>query len=203
MNDKVDQLVLVHLLCVEVGDEEADVVALNWFPPQDEEILRSHHHKAHEFMAQNLFNLICLLDSDADADRVDGALDQNLLPVIAADDHRLEQQLLATPYFHLGLVVALHYLGGEVLQAERGLQGGTHSVEVRTQGRRHVWTRRGRLEAEVERPSRSAETGSKRRAAVEATERSARGHEGKPTSSGEDVRVDLAPWIIAFNEWTS
>lgn len=74
MNDKVHQFMFVHLLCVEVGDEKADVIALHWFPPQDEEVLCSHHHETHEFMAQNLLNLICLLDSDADPDGVDGAL---------------------------------------------------------------------------------------------------------------------------------
>lgn len=136
MNDKVHQLVFVHLFCVEVGDEEAYVVALHWFSPQDEEVLRSHHHEAHEFMAQDLLNLVCLLDSNADSDRVDGALDQNLLLVIAADDYRLEKQLFTTPYFHLWFVVALHHLGGEVLQAEGGLESGSHSIQVRTQGGR-------------------------------------------------------------------
>jgi len=110
MNDKVHQFMLVHLLGVEVGDEKTDVVALHWFPPQDEEVLCSHHHETHEFMAQNLLDLICLLDSDADSDRVDGALDQNLLLVVAADDHRLEEQLFTTPDFHLRLVVSLHHL---------------------------------------------------------------------------------------------
>lgn len=33
---------------------------LHWFPPQDEEVLCSHHHEAHELMAQDLLNLICL-----------------------------------------------------------------------------------------------------------------------------------------------
>lgn len=70
-------------------------------------------------MTQDLFNLVCLqrqksasrtlfrvkgesqsptdlLDSDADSDRVDGALDQNLLFVVTADNHRLEEQLFTT-----------------------------------------------------------------------------------------------------------
>ena len=38
-----------------------------------------------------------LLDGDADSDWVDGALDQNLLLVVAADDHGLEQQLFTAP----------------------------------------------------------------------------------------------------------
>lgn len=33
---------------------------LYWFPPQNEEVLCSHHHETHELMAQNLLNLICL-----------------------------------------------------------------------------------------------------------------------------------------------
>lgn len=37
-----------------------------------------------------------LLDSDADSDRVDGALNQDFLLVISADDHRLEEQLFTT-----------------------------------------------------------------------------------------------------------
>lgn len=101
-----------------------------------------------------------LLDSDADSDRVNGALDQNFLFVVTADDHRLEEQLFTTPesekrnnppffnmpvtrtaqfqpssstdspYFHLGLVVSLHNLGGEILQAEGSLQGRTHRIEI-------------------------------------------------------------------------
>lgn len=38
-----------------------------------------------------------LLDSDADSDRVDGALNQNFLFVVTADNHRLEEQLFTTP----------------------------------------------------------------------------------------------------------
>lgn len=38
-----------------------------------------------------------LLDSDADPDRVDGALDQDLLLLITTDDYRLEEQLFTAP----------------------------------------------------------------------------------------------------------
>lgn len=38
-----------------------------------------------------------LLDSNADSDRVDGALNQNFLFVVAADNHRLQEQLFTTP----------------------------------------------------------------------------------------------------------
>lgn len=48
-------------------------------------------------MLPNVLNLTDLLDSDANSDRVDGALDQNLLLFVTADDHRLEEQLFTTP----------------------------------------------------------------------------------------------------------
>lgn len=136
MDDEVHQLVLVHLLRVEVGDEEADVIALHRFPSQDEEVLGSHHHEAHELVAQDLLDLVRLFDGDADPHRVDGALDQDFLLIVAADHHRLQKQLFAAPDLHLRLVVPFHHLRGEVLQTQGCLQGGTHGVQVRTQGRR-------------------------------------------------------------------
>lgn len=33
---------------------------LNWFPPQNEEVLSSHHHEPHEFVAKNLLDFISL-----------------------------------------------------------------------------------------------------------------------------------------------
>lgn len=36
----------------------------------------------------------------------------------------------ASPYFHLRLVVSLYHLGGEVLQAEGGLQGRTNRIQI-------------------------------------------------------------------------
>lgn len=38
-----------------------------------------------------------LLDGDADSDRVDGALDEDFLLVVAADDDGLEEKFFATP----------------------------------------------------------------------------------------------------------
>lgn len=38
-----------------------------------------------------------LFDGDADPYRVDGALDQDFLLLVAADHHRLQQQLFAAP----------------------------------------------------------------------------------------------------------
>lgn len=101
-----------------------------------------------------------LLDSNADSDGVDGSLNQNFLLVVAADNHRLEEQLSTapknkksnnpkflnlsrtcraplrrwrspdSPNLHLWLVVSLHHLGGEILQAEGRLQGRSHRIEI-------------------------------------------------------------------------
>ena len=80
MNDKVHKLVFVHLLCMEISYQETDVVALwgrdekigmcvcvcvcvtyfYWLSPEDEKVFSSHHHETHEFLAQDLFNLIGL-----------------------------------------------------------------------------------------------------------------------------------------------
>ena len=66
MNDKVNEFVSQHLLSVEVGDEEADVVTLDLLPPQDDEVLRAAHHEAHELVAEQLLHVIRLLDRDRD-----------------------------------------------------------------------------------------------------------------------------------------
>ena len=66
VNDKVDKLVPQHLLRVEVGDEEADVVTLDLLPPQDDEVLRSAHHEAHELVAEQLLHVVRLFDCDRD-----------------------------------------------------------------------------------------------------------------------------------------
>lgn len=163
---------------------------LNRFPPQDEEVLCSHHHEPHKFMAEDLLNLIglrrpwisleddgkkkaCittsvfsssssyLFDSNADSHGVYRPLDQDLLLVIAAYDHRLQQKLFAAPVLkdinctrlsvknpsfiggglwvisspnlHLRLVVSLHHLRGEVLQTQGCLKSGAHCIQVGSQ----------------------------------------------------------------------
>ena len=41
LDDEVHQLVLQHLLRVEVRNQEGDIISLNRFPPQNDEALRS------------------------------------------------------------------------------------------------------------------------------------------------------------------
>ena len=60
LDDEVDQLVPVHLVRVEVGDEEADVVPLDRLPPQDHKVFRPPHHEAHELVTQQSLDLVGL-----------------------------------------------------------------------------------------------------------------------------------------------
>ena len=58
------QLVPEHFLRVKVGDEKADVVALNFLPPQDDKVFRPPHHESHELVAEQLLYIVGLLDGD-------------------------------------------------------------------------------------------------------------------------------------------
>lgn len=58
---------------------------------ENDEILGSHHHEASEFMTQDAFNVILLLDLDAHTNRIHRRLDENLLLLIAGDDEWIEE----------------------------------------------------------------------------------------------------------------
>lgn len=62
---------LQHLLGVEVGDQETDVISLDRFPSQDVEALGALRQEAREFVYEDVFDLVGLLDLDADAYAVD------------------------------------------------------------------------------------------------------------------------------------
>ena len=55
--------------------EEPDVVALDLLPAQDDKIFGSPHHESHELVAEQLLDLVGLLDRDRHADGVDAWLD--------------------------------------------------------------------------------------------------------------------------------
>ena len=135
--DKVDELVLEHGLRVKIGDEKADVVAFDRFSTQNDEILGAHHHKTHELVTKYLLDFVRLLNADADAKRVDGALDENALLFVSAHDDRREENLLIRSYFHLRLVVTLDDLRREVFEAHRRFETRSNRVQVRSQRRRH------------------------------------------------------------------
>ena len=122
-----------HLLRVKVGDEEADVVALDLLPPQDHEVLRSPHHEAHELVAKQLLDVIRLFDCDRDPDRVDAGLYQDPLLLVPGHDDRVEEKLWRFLDLDLGLVVPLHLLAGEVLQTHGGLQSPLDTQQIRFQ----------------------------------------------------------------------
>ena len=64
MDHKVYQLVSQHLLGVEVGDEKANIVTLNFLPSENYEIFCPPHHEPHELVAKQLLDFISLLDSN-------------------------------------------------------------------------------------------------------------------------------------------
>lgn len=84
LDDKVDELVLVHVFDVAVGDEERNVVALDGDPSQDDERLGAHHEEPGELVREDALNLVGLLDLDREADRVDRRLDEDLLRGVRA-----------------------------------------------------------------------------------------------------------------------
>ena len=78
MNDEVNKLVPQHLLGVKVSDKEADVVALDLLPPQDDEVLGAAHHEPHELVAEQLLHVVRLLDCYRDPHGVNARLNKNL-----------------------------------------------------------------------------------------------------------------------------
>lgn len=61
------------------------ITHLDRFPPQNEEALRPLLQESRELVNQDVFNLVGLLDLDADAHGVDRRLDQDALVFIAGD----------------------------------------------------------------------------------------------------------------------
>ena len=110
------QLVSQHFLRVEVRDEEADVVALNLLPPEDDEVLCSPHHETHELVTQKFLDVVSLFDGDRNSNRVNAWLYQDPFLLVPGDDHGVEEELWRLLDLDLWLVVSLHLLTGEVLR---------------------------------------------------------------------------------------
>lgn len=81
---------LQHLLCVEIGDQERDIVSLNWFPSQNDEALCSLLQEPCKFVDQDVLDFVCLLDLNAYTDTVDTGLDENALILVARDGEWVE-----------------------------------------------------------------------------------------------------------------
>jgi hypothetical protein len=67
---------------------------MDWFPPQHNEILRALHHKSSELCTENALDLVGLLYSDADTDRVDGRLDQDAFVFVAGNRQGVQEDFL-------------------------------------------------------------------------------------------------------------
>ena len=72
MNDKVDEFVSQHLFSVKIGDQKANIITFDLFTTQDDKVFCPTHHKPGEFVAQQFFNLVCLLDGNGNTNAVDG-----------------------------------------------------------------------------------------------------------------------------------
>jgi hypothetical protein len=60
---------------------------------KDDEALSTLSQKAHKLLGQDLFQLIGLLDANADAHGVDGTLNENLLLLITSNEDGVKQEL--------------------------------------------------------------------------------------------------------------
>ena len=136
LNDEVDQLVLQHLLCMEVGDQEGDVVSLDRFPPEDNKALCSLLQEPCELVDQNVFDLICLLNLDAYAHAVDAGLDEDALVLVTRDGKRVQNYFGRRCGFDFGHIVSFRGLRGEVGQRDGGRERGAHALQVRAEGLR-------------------------------------------------------------------
>jgi hypothetical protein len=136
LDDEVHQLVLQHLLCVEVGDQERDVVSLDRFPSQDDKALCSLLQEPCEFVDQDVLNLVCLLDLDAYSYTVDTGLDQDALVLVARDGEGVEDDFRRRCGLDLRYIVSFRGLRGEVGERDGGREGGAHALQVRAEGLR-------------------------------------------------------------------
>jgi hypothetical protein len=134
LDNKVHQLVLQHLLGVEIGNEEADIISFDRFPPQDVEALGALSQEAGELVYENVLNLIGLLDLDAYPYTVDRGLNIDSLVLVAGYGERVEDDFGGAGGFNLRDIVSLGSLRGEIRQRERGGQRGAHALQVGSEG---------------------------------------------------------------------
>jgi len=67
---------------------------LDGLSSENDEVLGTLAQETNKLFAQKLFKVISLLNLDADADGVDGRLDQNTLVGVTTDDDWVQNQLL-------------------------------------------------------------------------------------------------------------
>lgn len=91
VNDEVHEFVAQHDLRVEVCDQEAYIVALNFFPPKDDEVLCSAHHKLSELVGEKFLDLVRLLYRYGHSNRIDGRFNKDPLLLVSGDNHGVQQ----------------------------------------------------------------------------------------------------------------
>lgn len=119
---------------MEVGNQEADIISLDRFPPQNIKALRALGQEACKLVHKDMLNLVGLLDLDAYPHAVDRRLNVDLLVLIAGDGERVQDDLGGAGGFDLGHVVALRSLRGEVGEGQRGGERGAHALQVGPEG---------------------------------------------------------------------
>jgi hypothetical protein len=62
---------------------------LDGLPSENEERFGTLCQEAGELVDQDVFDLVCLLDPDADADAVDTGLDEDTLVLVTGDSQRV------------------------------------------------------------------------------------------------------------------
>lgn len=117
MNDKINQLVLVHLFGMKVRYQETDIVSVHGFSSENDKVFGSHHHESGEFVTEDFLNFVRLFDRDANSHGIDARLDQYAFFLVARNDHGCQNELFTTFHFDLGLVMPLDYLRREILKA--------------------------------------------------------------------------------------
>jgi hypothetical protein len=95
-------------------DRRVRAANLDGLPAEDEEGLGPLGQEAGELVDQDVFDLVGLLDLDADTDAVDAGLDKDAFIVVSRDGQGVEQGLGGCGGLDLWDVVPLGDLGGEV-----------------------------------------------------------------------------------------
>jgi hypothetical protein len=143
VNDEGNELVLLHQLEVEVGDEEGDVVTLNRLATKNDEIVSTESEGASELVNENRLKGVVLLDSDRNSDRVDRRLNKALLSSVTSDDNGVQDKLLGHVSLDFRLVVTLNDLRREVTQTKCCLEGGLNSADIVLE-RISLWKSKGK-----------------------------------------------------------
>jgi hypothetical protein len=63
------------------------------FPSQDNKTLCATCEESGEFVSEDTFNIIGLLDFDTDPDSIDGWLNENVFILITSNMHRIQDDL--------------------------------------------------------------------------------------------------------------